>query len=136
MDNKLFWPPKQRYRNPKVYTLNPEDELLIYEIQDFIRVRLLDGNAEVFGRELPNSETVFFFRGQNIAIFTWKGAKIEIEVFPEFMSKNIIQDQRSHGEIKNPMRELVNLNHILEQLRQQSLMMKKPGPRVFVTGNS
>lgn len=51
----------------------------IYEIQDFIRVRLLKGQAEVFGRELPLNETVFFYKGENLAIFTWKGATIEIE---------------------------------------------------------
>jgi len=33
------------------------------------------------------------------------------------------------------MRELVNLNHILEQHRQQALHTKQPGPRVFITGN-
>ena len=34
------------------------------------------------------------------------------------------------------MRELVNLNHVLEQMRQYSLQQKVPGPRVFVTGGS
>ena len=37
---------------------------------------------------------------------------------------------------KNPMRELVNLNHILEQMRKDALQQKKPGPRVFVTGKA
>lgn len=33
------------------------------------------------------------------------------------------------------MWELVNLNHVLEQMRQQALMLKEEGPRVFVTGS-
>ena len=44
-----------------------------------MRVRLLEGQAEVFGRELPHLETVIFYRGENLAIFTWKHAKIEVE---------------------------------------------------------
>ena len=62
MDN-IIWPTKQRFINPQVQELKPEDELRIYEIKDFIRVRLLEGQAEVFGRELPLQETVFFFKG-------------------------------------------------------------------------
>jgi polyribonucleotide 5'-hydroxyl-kinase len=34
------------------------------------------------------------------------------------------------------MRELVNLNHILEQMRNQALESLTTGPRVFITGNS
>jgi len=130
--DKIIWPTKQRYLNPTVYELKPEEELRIYEIQDFIRVRLLDGQAEVFGREMPTEETVFFFKGENLGIFTWKGAKIEVEDH-----KSVYVDQRGQfGETKNPMRELVNLNHILEQQRNEALTSKTPGPCVFVTGNS
>ena len=72
------------------------------------------GQAEVFGRELPLNETVFYYKGENLAIFTWKGATIEIE---DHKPSSIIFDQRnnsSFGFMQNPMRELVNLNHILE----------------------
>ena len=55
-------------------------------------MRLLEGWAEVFGRELPNNETVFFYKGENLAIFTWKGAKIEIEDHP-----NVFHDPRHRG---------------------------------------
>mmetsp|Transcript_9800 Transcript_9800/g.16504 ORF Transcript_9800/g.16504 Transcript_9800/m.16504 type:complete len:435 (+) Transcript_9800:264-1568(+) len=33
------------------------------------------------------------------------------------------------------MRELINLNHIFEQMRQQSLANLMAGPRIFITGN-
>ena len=52
---------------------------------------------------------------ENIAIFTWKGAKIEIEDHSQ-----VVHDSRQIGmgpyndSTKGPMRELVNLNHILE----------------------
>lgn len=74
---------------------------------------MLDGQAEVFGRELPHIETVIFYRGENLAIFSWKGAKIEVEDPP-----NILHSTNGYGSIsdnKSPMRELVNINHILEQ---------------------
>jgi hypothetical protein len=79
----MIWPTKIRYKNPKINELGPEEELIIYEIQDFIRLRVIEGQAEVFGRELPVGETIFFYEGENLAIFTWKGAKIEIEDHPD-----------------------------------------------------
>ena len=79
MDRPIF-PAKIRFKkNSQIYELKPEEELRIYEIEDFVRVRLLEGNAEVFGRELPLNEIVFFYRGENLAVFSWRGAKVEIE---------------------------------------------------------
>ena len=55
-----------------------------------MRLRLTEGEAEVFGRELPLNETVFFYRGDNISIFSWLGAKIEIEDHEE----NVFQERK------------------------------------------
>jgi len=41
--DKIILPTKQRYINPTIIDLKPEEELRIYEIQNFIRLRLLDG---------------------------------------------------------------------------------------------
>ena len=41
--DKIIWPSKQRFHNPEVLELNPEDELKIFEIKSFIRLRLIDG---------------------------------------------------------------------------------------------
>ena len=79
MDRPIF-PAKARFRkNSQIYDLGQEEELRIYDIEDFVRLRLLEGQAEVFGRELPPQEIVIFYRGENLAIFSWKGAKVEIE---------------------------------------------------------
>ena len=98
--------------NPQIYYLKAEEELRVWEIQDFLRLRLLEGQAEIFGRELPLMETVIYYKGENLAIFTWKGAKIEIEdhehVYHEPRPAN------PQGEWKTQMRELVNINHVLE----------------------
>jgi len=66
--DKTIWPPKIRYKRPShnnkdIWDLKPEEEVRIYEIEDFLRIRLLEGKAEVFGRELPINETVFFYKG-------------------------------------------------------------------------
>ena len=79
MDRSTF-PAKVTFKkNSCTYYLKPEEELRIYEIEDFVRVRLIEGQAEVFGRELPLQEIVMFYAGENLAIFTWRGAKIEVE---------------------------------------------------------
>lgn len=45
-------------------------------------------------------------------------------------------NKTGYGDTKRwPMRQLVNINHILEQLRQKALAGKESGPRVFVIGN-
>jgi hypothetical protein len=45
-------------------------------IEDHLKLVLLSGVAEVFGRELPLKEPVFFHQGENVAIYSWHGATI------------------------------------------------------------
>ena len=40
--------------------LNAGDELRIHDIENHLKVMLVEGKAEVFGRELPLKEPVFF----------------------------------------------------------------------------
>ncbi len=51
---------------------------------------MLDGQAEIFGRELPKMETVFYFKGSNLSVFTWKGATIEIE---DYLNVNVYHEE-------------------------------------------
>ena len=67
----------------------------------------------MFGRELPLNETVFFYRDQNVTIFSWLEATIEIEDHTEYYQPKRKLGYETHN-LKNPMREMVNLNHILE----------------------
>jgi hypothetical protein len=50
--------------------------LRIINIENHLKVLLIDGKAEVFGRELPLREPVFFHQEEKFAIFTWHGAVI------------------------------------------------------------
>ena len=43
--DKLILHQKIKFKNPQIFELKPEEELRIYEITDFIRIRLLDGQA-------------------------------------------------------------------------------------------
>ena len=63
--------------NPRYESLESGSEMRISNIEDHLKVMLTEGKAEVFGRELPLKEPVFFHQGENLAIFTWHGAKIE-----------------------------------------------------------
>ena len=59
----MITPTPIRYKNYTIQEIGPEEELIIFNIQDFLRLRVLKGNAEVYGRELPINETVFFYKG-------------------------------------------------------------------------
>jgi len=58
-------------------TLNAGIELRVYYIKSHIKVLVHPGGlCEVFGRELPVGEPIFFHAGENIAIFCWKQTRI------------------------------------------------------------
>ena len=57
-------------------SLNAGFELRISSIKSHIKVLITSGLCEVFGRELPVGEPVFFHVGENIAIFCWKTTHI------------------------------------------------------------
>ena len=80
MDNdKKILPPAAHMPQPMVeHTLEPGFELRIHNIKDHIKLLLLNGRAEVFGKELPEGEPVFFNATQKIAVFCWKLSNIQI----------------------------------------------------------
>lgn len=71
--DKKIQPPEIRMPQPlQNYQIDAGYELRIDKIKDHIKVQLVSGIAEVFGRELPLEEPIFFHCGENIAIFCWK----------------------------------------------------------------
>ena len=78
--DKKIYPVEITMPNPAFdETLNAGTELRIYNISDHIKVLVKEGGlAEVFGRELPVNEPVFFHQGEKIAIFCWKPSRIII----------------------------------------------------------
>ena len=67
--------------NAKIIELQAGSEYRIKDIVDHIKIIVSpepQGLCEVFGRELPVNEPVFFHMGQKIAIYCWKKVQIQI----------------------------------------------------------
>lgn len=100
-------------------------ELRIYNITDHIKVLIGEGGrAEVFGRELPINEPVFFHQGEKFAIYCWRPTRITICGQVECDPSN-----------NTPMHIYVNIQCALNQLRLSALNEKRIGPNLLVTGS-
>eukprot|EP00347_Sterkiella_histriomuscorum_P016599 403352570 len=108
----------------KTEILQAGSELRIYSIEDHIKVLLVKGLAEVFGKELPLEEPVFFHQGEKLAIFTWHGAEIQVSGRCE-----------SYQSSQTPMYYYINCHSALNQLRQHALKNLLLGPNLLVTGS-
>ena len=86
-----------------MHILEPGHELRINKIKDHIKVILVSGQAEVFGRELPLTEPTFFNHGEEIAIFCWKQSEIKIS-----------GDHDSYSSEQTPMNYYININFALQ----------------------
>ena len=84
---------------------------------------LIEGKAEVFGRELPLKEPVYFHKGEKFAISTWHGAHIQFSGACDFYSSDA-----------NAMIPYVNVHSALNQMRQKALKTKTIGPTILITG--
>jgi hypothetical protein len=69
---------EQVAKTTKRWSLAAEQELRIeVAASETLIVKLLSGSAEVFGTELA-SQKEYSFKAENFAIFSWKGAEIEV----------------------------------------------------------
>lgn len=87
-------------------------------------VRLVEGNAEIFGIEMaPNKD--YTFRDDSFAVFTWYGCKLE--TYGEIPSLYVSD--------KTPMVAYVNTHAQLEAKRDVALANLDQGPRVLIVGS-
>lgn len=86
--DKVIDPPPINMPNAKDEIIEGGVELRISNIEDHLKVLLVEGKAEVFGRELPLKEPVFFHQGENVALFTWHGAKFKFSGKCEYYQSN------------------------------------------------
>ncbi|CAF9928351.1 MAG: Cleavage polyadenylation factor subunit clp1 [Heterodermia speciosa] len=118
--------------------LEPESQpSTIYEIEERmewrfeiafgleLEVKLLSGNAEVFGTELAPKQT-YIFTGTSAAIYTWHGCRIEVK--GDFQSQYIADE--------TPMTMYTNLHFALERIREQATVNMGQGPRILILGPS
>ncbi|KAL8997618.1 MAG: hypothetical protein Q9169_003165 [Polycauliona sp. 2 TL-2023] len=88
-----------------------------------VEIKLLSGNAELFGTELAQKQS-YTFSGTKAAIYTWHGCSIEVagECQVEYLAE------------ETPMVSYANLHFALEQKREEAVSIGQDGPRVLVLG--
>lgn len=93
------------------YELEKESELRIeVGMETSLRLRLLSGSAEIFGFELPPNTWLSFPPRLKFAIFTWRGATIEVNGTSEV---EYVADE-------TPMISYVNIHAILDGRRSRA----------------
>ncbi|KAF2308681.1 hypothetical protein GH714_012261 [Hevea brasiliensis] len=115
----------------KQVKLERESELRIEVANDTpLRLRLLNGTAEIFGTELPPEMWLTFPPRLKFAVFTWYGATIEMEGTTE----------TDYTADETPMVSYVNVHAVLEGRRNRAKASSSSGsetsqgPRVIVVG--
>ncbi|KAL9281783.1 Protein CLP1 5 [Arabidopsis thaliana] len=95
-----------------------------------LRLRLLDGKAEIFGYELPHKVWITFPPLMTFAVFTWYGATIEIDGITgnEYIS------------CETPMVNYLGLHNSLQVQRHRATSstrdsVSSQGPRVIIVGD-
>ncbi|KAJ5656447.1 Pre-mRNA cleavage complex II Clp1 [Penicillium longicatenatum] len=130
---------------PSQIALNPGSEWR-FEVAfgHIIKVKLLNGTAELFGTELAESQT-YTITGTKAAIYTWHGCELEITA-GETATTTTVDGSTSaagHGaggcqseytSDDTPMVEYANLHFALESIREESQGSGKDGPRVLLLG--
>ncbi|KAJ6147912.1 Pre-mRNA cleavage complex II Clp1 [Penicillium chrysogenum] len=129
---------------PSQISLNPGSEWR-FEVAfgHIIKVKLLNGTAELFGTELAESQT-YTFTGTKAAIFTWHGCALEITAVE---SASTTSDgvtstagngaggcQSEYTAEETPMVEYANVHFALETMREEAQSIGKDGPRVLLLG--
>lgn len=74
--DKIIEPNPTPMPDPKKEDLEAGQEMRIYIIEDHIKVLMLEGKAEIFGKELPLKMPIYFHQGEKIAIYTYHGARV------------------------------------------------------------
>ena len=77
--DKIIEPTMTPMPEPKQeFEILPGEELRINKIGDHLKILMIEGKAEVFGRELPLKMPVVYHQGEKIAIYTFHGAKVQL----------------------------------------------------------
>lgn len=90
---------------------------------DDVQLKVLSGDAEVFGTELAPQQP-YNFNGTKAAVYTWHGCRIEVAG----------ECQVDYTAEETPVATYANLHFALENQRQESGSGKIQGPRVLVLG--
>lgn len=117
----------------KTWNLKSKSELR-FEIQGGIstqrklRIRLVDGFAELFGIEMMSNKIYEFSNLSNGAIFTYQGCQIETS------SENVDLDDDLYVSSDTIMDDVLKIHGALQTLREEAVDMEEDGPRVAIVG--
>ncbi|KAJ2374251.1 Cleavage polyadenylation factor subunit clp1 [Coemansia sp. RSA 2607] len=109
----------------KEWTLKPGEEFR-FEVgfKSTIELKLLSGNAELFGAEL-GSEATYTFSGFNGAVFSWQGCTLSVSG----------DNHTAYVAGETPMDSYINVHMALQQLRVQAHNGDmSAAPRVMIVG--
>eukprot|EP00118_Oscarella_pearsei_P027672 m.311271 g.311271 ORF g.311271 m.311271 type:complete len:432 (+) comp63879_c0_seq1:45-1340(+) len=110
------------------WNLSAKSELRFeVEGQGTVSLKLIEGTAEIFGTELPPSQSFTFRNDSAVAVFTWYGCKIQL------------QGSAKHPYVSTdtPMISYLNTHAALEKMRESvERLPDKLGPRVLVAGST
>ncbi|XP_010436831.1 PREDICTED: protein CLP1 homolog 5-like [Camelina sativa] len=96
-----------------------------------LRLRLLDGEAEIFGYELPHEVWLTFPPRMVFSVFTWYGATIETDGITE----------NEYTSCETPMMSYLRVHNSLQVERHRSTSstrdsLPSQGPRVIIVGDT
>jgi polyribonucleotide 5'-hydroxyl-kinase len=114
------------------WVLEPETELRCESCEgEVLTLRLLEGNAEIFGVEMaPNKE--YHFSDENFAVYTWYGCKLEANTNSNSPSSVNMSMSSAYKADTTPNVAYVNTHSQLEARRDVALANQEYGPRVSV----
>jgi|UniRef100_A0A7S0KGS7 polyribonucleotide 5'-hydroxyl-kinase len=108
----------------QTFELEPEQELRVECANDGARVTLVDGTAECFGAEIARGQTISCKPGKKMAIFTYHGARVEVQGKVEI----------AYVAGETPMVSYANTHSVLHAKRDAAKAAGAEGPRVMCVG--
>lgn len=103
--------------------LEKESELRFEVESEEVTLTLLDGQAEIYGTEIPTNKSYIFIAGLSVAVFTWKGCTLKLE-----------GNVSSYTSKQTPMGIYLQTHGALQQMRMNAEKEDKDGPRILVVG--
>ncbi|KAI0072264.1 hypothetical protein K474DRAFT_1693123 [Panus rudis PR-1116 ss-1] len=103
----------EQWARPREWVLNPETEYRFeLDVNNTLAIKLVHGQAEIFGAELVLGKVYLFYEECKAAVFTWTGCTIEVTGQP---STDYTSDE-------TPMAAYANVHLALEAMRVRSLL--------------
>ena len=116
-------PKKSEDEATDTVVITTECELRFEVESNEVSLVLVDGQAEIFGTEIPLNKEYKFVAGLSIAVFSWRGCRLKLKGnCSRYISK------------QTPMVVYLQTHGALQQMRNNAERDDKDGPRILVVG--